>query len=450
MMSQRIYTPDTCAAVQEIIAGAAADRRTLRIRGGDSKRLIRRCDPSTALLDMNSMTGITDYDPDELVMTVRAGTRLTEIEAALSERQQMLAFEPFDHAPLFGEPAGRATLGGIIAANVSGSRRLSAGAARDHMLGFTAVSGRGETFKGGGTVVKNVTGFDLPKLMAGSWGTLAVLTSITVRLLPQPRTEKTIVFGALSDDAANRLMTAAVSSPAAVSCAAHVATEAQTALRVEGFGPSVDVRCRHLIHALREFCAGEVLEAEASAAFWHRVRTVAPLPVAGYVLWRISVPPAHGWLVGSKLGATDARYLYDWGGALVWMALGEHARHLDEGKIQEIARELGGHAQLIRAAEAPPADCEREAGAAREADSARELGASREAGPAREAGSAKGASSAMRAVSAKGAVSAMRAVSARHGASLQASALAQLRLRVKAAYDPVGVLNPGVDLAHES
>jgi glycolate oxidase FAD binding subunit len=428
-MSLPLYTPATAVDVRQIVAEAAVDGRSLRICGGGSKRLIQRHHPSTAALDMNAVSGITDYDPDELVLTVRAGTRLTEIETALAERQQMLAFEPFDHGPLFGEAPGRATLGGIVAANVSGPRRLSAGAARDHILGFTAVSGRGEVFKGGGAVVKNVTGFDLPKLMAGSWGTLAVLTSITMRVLPRPRTEKTLLFRELSEERANRLMIAAVSSPAAVSCAAHFGEDpAVTALRIEGFGPSVEVRCRDLMHGLREFCAAEVLEAEASAALWRRVRTVAPLPYAGHVLWRVSVPPASGWQVRAKLGVGGAQYLYDWGGALVWVALPEDApvagteTGVGARNLGEVARELGGYAQLLRAP------------------------------PAMHAASARASPPAMRAAFAVPAASAVAAAPAGDATLVTAGrngALRQLHARVKAAFDPLGVLNPGVDLAGE-
>src|SRR5271165_5411462 len=142
MSQQPRYAPATAAEVQNIVAGAAAERRGLEVCGGGSKRLLRLPVASTALLDMRALAGITDYDPDELVVTAQSGTPLVEIEAALAERRQMLAFEPFDHGPLLGAEAGRATLGGIVAANVSGSRRLSIGAARDHILGFTAVSGR--------------------------------------------------------------------------------------------------------------------------------------------------------------------------------------------------------------------------------------------------------------------------------------------------------------------
>jgi len=211
------HAPATAAEVHDIVAAAVAHRSSLEVCGGGSKRPMRLPIEAAARLDTRSLTGITDYDPEELVITARAGTPLAEIEAVIKEREQMLAFEPFDHAPLFGAAPGSATLGGIIAANVSGPRRLSSGAARDHILGFTAVSGRGETLKCGGAVVKNVTGFDLPKLMAGSFGTLAVLISLTLRVLPRARAETTLLFRELSDQTANALMCTAMATPAAVS-----------------------------------------------------------------------------------------------------------------------------------------------------------------------------------------------------------------------------------------
>jgi len=315
----------------------------------------------------------------------------------------MLAFEPFDHGPLFGAAPGRTTLGGIIAGNVSGSRRLSIGAARDHILGFTAVSGRGEALKGGGAVVKNVTGFDLPKLMTGSWGTLAVLITITMRVLPRPRTETTVLFRGLPDQAANRLMSAALALPAAVSAAAHLPSSESTAacsftaLRLEGFGPSVDARCRELLRALAPMSAGEVVTAQESNAFWRGMRTLDALPREGHVLWRISVPPALGWRVGESLASNGARYVYDWAGGLVWAAVPETALRSGGARIRAIARSLGGHAVLVRA---PPA-----------------LRESLLAGPP-------------------------AVVDADQG-------LKVLHQRLKAAFDPQGILNPGVDLAGE-
>jgi glycolate oxidase FAD binding subunit len=394
------YTPATAAEVESIIAEALAAERGLAVCGGGSKRPMRPPIAAAALLDMSALTGITVYDPDELVLTARAGTPLVEIEAALAERQQMLAFEPFDHAPLFGAAPGRATLGGVVAANVSGSRRLSSGAARDHILGFTAVSGRGEALKGGGAVVKNVTGFDLPKLMAGSWGTLAVLLSITMRVLPRPRAETTLLFKELSDEAANHLMSAAMGTPAAVSAAAHVhSPQPLTALRLEGFGPSVAARCAQLLRVLKPDGAAEIVDAEASRAFWRSVSMQDSLPREDHVLWRISVPPARGWQVRSLLAAEDVHYLYDWGGALVWAAVPEGAAHAGGARLSAIARTLGGHAMLIRA---PQAMRETLAGAG--------------------AGAGDGAGQ------------------SGHGG------LQRLHERLKAAFDPRGILNPGLEL----
>lgn len=389
MSRQLRYRPATPGEVATIVAEAASDSRPLEVCGGGSKRMIWAHAPAE-LLDMTAVAGITDYDPDELVVTALAGTPLAELEAALAERNQMLAFEPFDHGPLFGQPPGRATLGGIVAANVSGSRRISAGAARDHILGFSAVSGRGEAFKGGGAVVKNVTGFDLPKLMAGSWGTLAVLTSLTMRVLPRPRTERTLLLRGLSDEAANRAMTKALGSRMSVSAAAYLRTDAITGLRIEGFGPSVEVRCLELARAFEDFCPAELIEAEQSKAFWSSLRVLDMLPVAEHVLWRISLPPAAGWKLAVALGAAGARCATDWAGGLVWAALPERSADAGGTVIHEQARAHGGHAALIRA-------------------------------PAARRQSLS-------------------------NAGARDPGLQRLKSRVKSAFDPLGILNPGLDL----
>ncbi len=391
-----LHVPSTEADVRTLVADAFAGNRSLAIRGGGTKRAMRWSAPASAMLDLSRLAGITDYDPDELVLTARAGTRLVEVEDALEARRQMLAFDPFDHALLRGESAGRATLGGIVAANVSGPRRLTAGAARDHLLGFTAVSGTGDALKGGGAVVKNVTGFDLPKLMAGSWGTLAVLTSVTVRVLPRPRAESTLVFAGLTDEQAGALMRTALALPAAVSCAAHLpapavgpAAPARTLLRLEGFEPSVAARRRDLLRALSPHAACVALEAEPSARLWDEVRSVAPLRRRNRVLWRVSVPPANGFRVRAALQSTGAAFLYDWGGALVWVALAQESAEAGSA-LPGVARALGGHAWLV------------DAGAG-----------------------------------------------LRRAAVVPDSGLQRLRSRVKAAFDPRGILNPGVDAAGE-
>src|SRR6187397_3108870 len=208
---------DAEAAVQ----WALAEGKTLEVIGQGSKRGIGRAAQWDLSLDLSDLSGVTLYEPEELVLSAKAGTPIAEIETLLAASHQELAFEPMDYGPVFGAAAGRGTLGGALAANLSGPRRIKAGAARDHFLGFTAVSGRGETFKSGGRVVKNVTGYDLCKLMAGSWGTLAAMTEVTVKTLPRAETEATVAIAGLDDAAAAQAMTAAMGSSCDVSGAAH-------------------------------------------------------------------------------------------------------------------------------------------------------------------------------------------------------------------------------------
>lgn len=346
--------PDSIEALCEIVADARASAGRLEIRGGGSKAEIG-APREAGILDMRGLAGILDYDPAELVLTARAGTPLAEIEAALAERGQMLAFEPWDHGPLFGRPAGDATIGGVVAAGICGPRRLCAGAPRDHLLGFTAVSGRGERFVAGGKVVKNVTGFDLAKLMAGSWGRLAALAEVSLKVLPRPRAGVTLAAEGLPTAQAQALMLRALGSPASVAAAAHIhAGEAPpvpvpqaegglTLLRLEGFGPSVEARAEALAresgHALRR-----LPETEA-AALWHAVRAPAHLP--GETLWRAHVPASAAAPLAGTLDAHGARCLVDWGGSLLW--IGWNGR---PEALRPLVEAAGGHAMLIRAGEA--------------------------------------------------------------------------------------------------
>src|ERR1700676_3605178 len=258
--------PRDAAEVEQTIRAALADGKTLELIGRGTKRAIGRAAQWDATLDLSGLSGVTLYEPEELVLSAKAGTPLSEIEALVAGKGQQLAFEPMDCGQLMGGPVGRGTIGGTIAANLCGPRRITAGAARDHLLGFTAVSGRGESFKSGGRVVKNVTGYDFCKLMSGSWGTLAVMTEVTVKTLPKPETEATVVMSGLDDAAAMRAMTAAMGSACEVSGAAHLpattaarfpmgaavaAGRALTALRLEGVAPSVAHREAALLAALR-------------------------------------------------------------------------------------------------------------------------------------------------------------------------------------------------------
>ena len=214
--------PRDGADLEAAIGWAFSEGKALELVGHGTKRGIGRAAQWDMTLDMSGFSGVTLYEPAELVLSARAGTPLAEIEALVAANGQELAFEPMDYGPLLGRHAGAATIGGALAANLSGPRRIKAGAARDHFLGVTAVSGRGETFKSGGRVVKNVTGYDLCKLLAGSWGTLAAMTDVTVKVLPRAETEATLLVSGLDDARAVRAMTAAMGSSCDVSGAAHV------------------------------------------------------------------------------------------------------------------------------------------------------------------------------------------------------------------------------------
>src|ERR1700684_3781613 len=214
--------PRDAKEVEEAVGWAVAGGKALDVVGRGTKRVIGRAAQWDATLDLSGLSGITLYEPEELVLSAKAGTPLAEIEALVAASKQELAFEPMDYAPLLRGDAGAGSIGGAIAANLSGPRRIKAGAARDHFLGLSAVSGRGETFKSGGRVVKNVTGYDLCKVIAGSWGTLAVMTDVTIKTLPKAETEATVLVLNLDDAAARKVMAAAMGSYGDVSAAAHL------------------------------------------------------------------------------------------------------------------------------------------------------------------------------------------------------------------------------------
>jgi glycolate oxidase FAD binding subunit len=276
-----------------------------------------------------------------------------------------------DYAGILGGVAGRGTIGGVLAANVSGPRRIKAGAGRDHFLGFHAVSGRGETFKSGGRVVKNVTGYDLCKLIAGSWGTLAAMTEVTIKVLPRPETEQTLLVRGLEPARAIEAMTSAMGSSCDVSGAAHlpagvavrveagvIAADAVTALRLEGFSPSVAERKRMLEALMKPFGELATLEAPGSRALWTAVRDVAPFAADRsnrsprqdeQPLWRISTAPSRGAELAAMIAsAAQAQMFYDWAGGLIWVALGSRD---DAGAalVRRAVAAAGGHATLIRA-----------------------------------------------------------------------------------------------------
>jgi glycolate oxidase FAD binding subunit len=338
--------PTNADELAAIVCAAAAEGRRLEIRGGGSKAGIGIQHTEAQQVSMKAIEGIVDYDPAELTLTVRPGTALADVEALVAGQGQMLAFDPFDHGPIFGEAAGSATIGGIVAAGVTGSRRVSAGGARDHLLRVVAVSGRGETFVAGAKVVKNVTGYDLPKLLCGSWGRFAALTEVTLKVLPRPRASMTLVYRGLSDHDASRVMLTAMGSTASVSAAAHIPGlwngQTVTGLRLEGIEPSIRARIDTLALRLHDHGAFELLDEAGADAFWSQLRFFAPL-ANGLPLWRVHLP-ARSW-VGfvEAMRPFDGHYMVDWGGSLVWLESAAPA-----AALRQAAEVVGGHAMLVR------------------------------------------------------------------------------------------------------
>jgi glycolate oxidase FAD binding subunit len=301
-------------------------------------------------------------------LTARAGTPIAEIEALVASRGQQLAFEPMDYAPLLGSGTGGGTIGGVLAANLSGPRRIKAGAARDHFLGVAAVSGRGETFKSGGRVVKNVTGYDLCKLIAGSWGTLAAMTEVTIKTLPRPETEATVAIAGLDDASAVRAMTAAMNSSCDVSGAAHLpasaaraipavetaaAGRALTVLRLEGVAPSVAHRQAALVAIVQPFGGAMILAEPSSQTLWRAIRDVLPFAASrGGIerpLWRISTAPARGAELAHAIAASaDAEFLFDWAGGLLWASVANAKGDAGAAAVRRAVAACGGHATLVR------------------------------------------------------------------------------------------------------
>ncbi|MFS8036171.1 glycolate oxidase subunit GlcE [Xanthobacter sp. AM11] len=362
------------ADVADAVRTALGAGKTLDITGHGSMRALGRPSQTDTTLDLSRLSGITLYEPEELVLSARAGTPRADIEQMLANCGQMLAFEPMDLGPLLGrgpqDGAARGTLGGLFAVNLSGPRRISHGAARDHALGIKAVSGRGEPFKSGGRVVKNVTGYDLPRLMAGAFGTLAVLTEVTLKVLPRPPMEETLFVPVATPDAAAAALSTAMGSSCEVSGAAYLpagvagrlpglsGAPSGVALRLEGVEPSVHARRAMLGAVLAPFGAAQGMETAASRALWQAVRDVIPFCGAGeQAVWRISTAPTAGPALAARLCAELGAQAYcDWAGGLVWLRLPGEAAHGEA--VRAALAPLGGHATLIRASAAERARTE--------------------------------------------------------------------------------------------
>ncbi|HEY2132912.1 MAG TPA: FAD-binding protein [Acetobacteraceae bacterium] len=390
--------PANEADIVDAMLAAHAAGEPLLIQGNGSKSGLMRPVQAARSLSAAGLSGITLYSPHEMIITAGAGTKLAEIEAAVAAKGQHLIAEPPDFGPILGNAISQ-TLGGVVAANLSGPRRVAWGATRDHVMGVRAVNGLGEAIHSGGRVLKNVTGLDLCKLLTGSHGTLAVLTEITLKLLPAPERRGTLVLPGLDPARGVAALAAALGSPYAVSAAAYVPQHLAaripalawlhgpvTLARIEDFAASVTYRTERLRGDLAGFGAAELLDDAATRAVWAALRDAAPLVEEQGAIWRVSVRPSKGPGVAAAVEAAfGARWFMDWGGGLIWIA--GPATEAAHSAVTDVTRAAGGVWTLTRAPKA--------------------LRASVDVIPA------------------------------------EPPALARITRGVKAAFDPMGILNPG-------
>jgi glycolate oxidase FAD binding subunit len=356
--------PGSAEELRQVVQASLAETQPLELIGRGTKRALGRPVEADLLISLERLSGVELYEPEELVMSAGVGTPIAEIERLLIDNQQELAFEPADYGLILGGEARQGTIGGVFACNLCGPRRLKAGAARDHFLGLQAVTGRGDLVKSGGRVMKNVTGYDLAKLMAGSFGTLAAMTSVTFKVLPAAETTATLLILGLSRSAAMAALRQAVGSAYEVAGAAFVPEEvvrhssvdrisgtgrSAACLRLEGTAPSVDYRIGKLRELLGDDGAElDTLEEEHSRTLWREIRDVNLLP-DDRTLWRISLPPAATPDVLDRLEHhIDFVWLVDWAGGLLWLATNDDGA---AGPVREGLADAGGHATLIRASE---------------------------------------------------------------------------------------------------
>lgn len=352
-MADLIAPPDE-AGVVAAVHDAASSRTPVAIRGGGSRAGLGRPVQAARVLTTENLCGVTLLEPAELVVSALAGTPVAEVEAALAEQGQRLAFEPSDLRAVYGA-GGEPTIGGLVATNASGPRRVYAGAARDALIGVRLVTGRGEAIRSGGRVMKNVTGYDIVKLACGSHGTIGVVTEATFKTLPIPESEISLVVEGLDDARGVEALCAAMGSPFEVTGAAHLpgadGRPSRTALRLENFESQLVYRGGELVRTLAGFGAADRLGPAASRALWRGVRDAAPLlGDPARQVWRVSVAPTRAAALVAGLGSLVAAHFYDWSGGLVWIAV-EPSDDAGAARLRPAVTAARGHATLIRAAD---------------------------------------------------------------------------------------------------
>ena len=349
-----VHAPATEAELESLVGDLVARAVPFSVQGGNTRAGLGRIAQTAETVSTRALTGITLYEPSELVIGARAGTPVAEIEAALAAKRQMLPFEPMDHRALYAT-TGEPTIGGVLATNASGPARIIRGACRDSAIGLRVVNGRGQAVKSGGRVMKNVTGLDLVKLMCGSHGTLGVLSEVTFRVLPKAERVVTLEWRALDDTTGIQLLSAALGSPFEVMAAAHLpaglaGSQARTLLRLENFSTSIDYRAAELARLFKAHGRPELIEGPSSSTLWTSIRDAALLSEPrDHAVWRVSTAPsrAAGFVAAIRAAQPACRAFYDWGGGLVWLSL---AAIDDAGAaaIRSAVAVAGGHATLMR------------------------------------------------------------------------------------------------------
>jgi len=353
-------TPESDDEAATLVSEYRAANKQLAITGAGSKAAIGQPFDADALLSSRAMTGIVEYNPAEMVIIAKAGTPLAEVEAALAENGQMLAFEPPNWGALLATEINP-TIGGIAATNLSGPRRFAVGAARDAMLGVRFINGRGEVIKSGGRVMKNVTGLDLVKLLAGSWGRLGLITESAFKGAPRPQSSVTLAVEGADDAHAAGLMASAMATSADVTGAAHLPKSAGrsieespglTVFRLEGFAASITERMARLKRRLQTDLAVSERTEGGSGDIWAAIRDGVPFADGTDTpVWRISTAPMAGHRVVADIAnQCDVEPYYDWQGGLVWLRMrdGVPAAQL----VRATLMAHGGHATLVRASAA--------------------------------------------------------------------------------------------------
>jgi glycolate oxidase FAD binding subunit len=357
-------SPQSPEELSDLVAGSVSAKTPFEVRGRGSKHEVGRAVQAGGVVSTEGLSGISLYEPTELVLSAQSGTPLAEIEQVLADHDQELAFEPVDVGAVLDSGPAQASIGGVFASNISGSRRIRAGAARDHLLGIKAINGLGESFKSGGRVMKNVTGYDLARAFAGSWGTLGIMTEVTMKVLPRAKEVRTLLCYGQTDQSALEAMALSLDTPFEVSGALHLEAALAagfsdlsltrgltpvTAIRIENFSNSVRYRMARLKEKLAAYGPGDELDAARSRLFWQEVRELKPFQNSKRPLWRISTAPSRAAkLIAAIRRSLDIRVMYDWAGGLIWL---DTDLTTDAGavEIRRALSEIGGHATLIRA-----------------------------------------------------------------------------------------------------